>query len=183
MRNVWLPARTRVDGPALRASGMGLPVPSSVTSIMLSFLPVSGTNKEQLLQESLLVNRAPPKLIAEVGAGSGSPAVKLYRLLRFDTMQLALSPIDFNEIQRIAHDQRTEFHQFWTDYERLKDWVVDLIGAAISEGRFIDCDREETAGLLLNFDEGAQKRSRISAQAAQFGDAAIVLRVAQPRPE
>ena len=73
-------------------------------------------------------------------------------------MQLALSPIDFNEIQRIAHNQRTEFHQFWTDYERLKDWVVDLIGAAISEGKFIDCDREETAGLLLNFDEGAQKR-------------------------
>jgi len=118
-------------------------------------------NKEQLLQETLLVNRAPLKFIAEVGAGSGSPAVKLYRLLRFDTMQLALSPIDFNEIQRIAHEQRTEFHQFWTDYERLKDWVTDLIGAAISEGKFIDCDREETAGLLLNFDEGAQKRTRL----------------------
>lgn len=118
-------------------------------------------NKEQLLGETLLVNRAPLKFIAEVGAGSGSPAVKLYRLLRFDTIQLALSPIDFNEIQRIAHDQRAEFHQFWTDYERLKDWVSDLIGAAIAEGKFIDCDREETAGLLLNFDEGAQKRTRL----------------------
>jgi AcrR family transcriptional regulator len=118
-------------------------------------------NKEQLLQETLLVNRAPLKFMAEVGAGSGSPAVKLFRLLRFDTMQLAMSAIDFNEIQRIAHDQRSEFHQFWTDYERLRQWVVDLIGAAISEGRFIDCDKEETAGLLLNFDEGAQKRTRL----------------------
>ena len=118
-------------------------------------------SKEQLLGEALLVNRAPLKFIAEVGAGSGSPAVKLYRLLRFDTIQLALSPIDFNEIQRIAHDQRADFHQFWTDYERLKDWVSDLIGAAIAEGKFIDCDREETAGLLLNFDEGAQKRTRL----------------------
>ena len=44
---------------------------------------------------------------------TGGQAVSL---LRFDTMQLAMSPIDFNEIQRIAHDQRTEFHQFWTDY-------------------------------------------------------------------
>jgi AcrR family transcriptional regulator len=175
-------------------------------------------NKEQLLGEALLVNRAPLKFIAEVGAGSGSPAVKLYRLLRFDTMQLALSPIDFNEIQRIAHDQRAEFHQFWTDYERLKNWVVDLIGAAINEGKFIECDREDTAGLLLNFDEGAQKRTRlhtdtgdrideairvgeqvatiavrgllkrpseiarISAQAAQFDDAATALRVARPQP-
>jgi AcrR family transcriptional regulator len=118
-------------------------------------------NKEGLLQETLLVNRAPLKFIAEVGAGSGSPAVKLYRLLRFDTLQLALSPIDFNEIQRIAHDQRTEFGQFWTDYERLKQWVADLIAAAISEGKFIDCDKDETAGLLLNFDEGAQKRTRL----------------------
>ncbi|GAS94079.1 transcriptional regulator [Mycolicibacterium canariasense] len=170
-------------------------------------------NKEQLLQETLLVNRAPLKFIAEVGAGSGSPAVKLYRLLRFDTMQLAMSPIDFNEIQRIAYEQRDEFHQFWTDYERLRQWVVDLIGAAVGEGKFIDCDREETAGLLLNFDEGAQKRTRlhpdrgdraeeairvgeqvatiavrgllkrpseigrITAQAAQFDDAAIALRV------
>jgi AcrR family transcriptional regulator len=170
-------------------------------------------NKEQLLQETLLVNRAPLKFIAEVGAGSGPPAVKLYRLLRFDTMQLAMSPIDFNEIQRIAYEQRSEFHQFWTDYERLRQWVVDLIGAAVGEGKFIDCDREETASLLLNFDEGAQKRTRlhpdsghraeeairvgeqvatiavrgllkrpseigrITAQAAQFDDAAVALRV------
>lgn len=118
-------------------------------------------NKEQLLQETLAVNRAPLDFIAEVGAGSGSPAVKLYRLLRFDTMQLALSPIDFNEIQRIAHQQRADFHEFWKDYERLTQWVVDLIGAAIAEGRFIDCDKVQTAGLLLNFDEGAQKRTRL----------------------
>jgi AcrR family transcriptional regulator len=168
-------------------------------------------NKEQLLGEALIVNRAPLTFIGDVGAGSGSPAVKLYRLLRFDTMQLALSPIDFNEIQRIAHDQRSEFHQFWTDYERLKDWVADLIGAAITEGKFIECDRQDTAGLLLNFDEGAQKRTRlhdsgdrvaeairvgeqvaviavrgllkrpseigrITAQAAQFDDAAVAIR-------
>lgn len=118
-------------------------------------------NKDGLLQETLLVNRTPLDFIAAVGAGSGSPAVKLYRLLRYDTLQLALSPIDFNEIQRIAHDQRGEFGQFWTDYERLRQWAADLIGAAISEGKFIDCDTDETAGLLLNFDEGAQKRTRL----------------------
>ena len=94
-------------------------------------------NKEQLLQETLLVNRAPLKFIAEVGAGSGSPAVKLYRRAWQSRGVPPNAPIDFNEIQRIAHNQRTEFHQFWTDYERLKDWVVDLIGAAISEGKFI----------------------------------------------
>jgi AcrR family transcriptional regulator len=121
-------------------------------------------NKEQLLHQTLLVNRAPLKFIAEVGAGSGSPAVKLYRLLRFDTMQLAFSPVDFNEIQRIAHAQRHQFHQFWRDYERLRDWVADLIAAAVNERKFIDCDSVQTAGLLLNFDEGAQKRTRLHAE-------------------
>lgn len=130
-------------------------------------------NKEQLLGETLLVNRAPLKFIAEVGAGSGSPAVKLYRLLRFDTMQLAMSPIDFNEIQRIAHAQRADFHQFWSDYERLLQWVVDLLGAAVSEGRFIECDREQTAGILLNFDEGAQKRTRLHTDQGDRIDEAI----------
>src|SRR5262249_9493816 len=67
-------------------------------------------NKEQLLQETLLVNRAPLEFIAEVAAGSGSPVLKLFRLLRFDTMQLAMSPVDFNEIQRIAHEHRDDFH-------------------------------------------------------------------------
>jgi hypothetical protein len=88
-------------------------------------------------------------------------------------MQLAMSPIDFNEIQRIAHEQRSEFHQFWTDYERLKDWVVVLIGAAINEGKFIDCDKQDTAGLLLNFDEGAQKRTRLHPDQGDRVDEAI----------
>ena len=130
-------------------------------------------NKEQLLQETLAVNRAPLDFIAEVGAGSGSPAVKLYRLLRFDTMQLALSPVDFSEIQRIAHRQRADFHEFWRDYERLTEWVVDLIGAGIAEGRFVDCDRVQTAELLLTFDEGAQKRVRLHADPADRTAAAV----------
>jgi hypothetical protein len=31
----------------------------------------------------------------------------------------------------------------------------------MNEGKFIDCDKQDTAGLLLNFDEGAQKRTRL----------------------
>ena len=87
--------------------------------------------------------------------------MKLYRLLRFDTLQLAVSSIDFNEIQRIVHDHRAEFAQFWTDYERLRQRVAELIATAISVGRFVDCDEDETAALLLNFDGGAQKRTRL----------------------
>jgi hypothetical protein len=43
----------------------------------------------------------------------------------------------------------------------------------VSEGRFIECDREQTAGLLLNFDEGAQKRTRLHTDQGDRIDEAI----------
>lgn len=116
--------------------------------------------KELVLQETLVVNRAPLEFIGRVGAGSGSPALKLYRLLRYDTRQLALSPIDFNEIERIAENQPEEFIDFWHDYTRLHEWVTSLVRAAIDEDLFIDCDPDETATALLCFNEGVQKRHR-----------------------
>jgi AcrR family transcriptional regulator len=116
--------------------------------------------KELIVQEALVVNRAPLEFIGRVGAGSGSPALKLYRLLRYDTRQLALSPIDFNEIERIAENQPDEFIDFWRDYTRLHEWVVSLVRAAIDEDLFIDCDPDETATALLCFNEGVQKRYR-----------------------
>lgn len=116
--------------------------------------------KELIVQEALVVNRAPLEFIGRVGAGSGSPALKLYRLLRYDTRQLALSPIDFNEIERIAENQPDEFIDFWRDYTRLHEWVVSLVRAAIDEDLFIGCDPDETATALLCFNEGVQKRYR-----------------------
>jgi AcrR family transcriptional regulator len=120
--------------------------------------------KELILQEALVVNRAPLDFIGRVGAGSGSPALKLYRLLRYDTRQLALSPIDFNEIERIAENQQDEFVEFWRDYTRLHEWVASLVRAAIDEGLFITCDPAETATGLLCFNEGVQKRYRYQAR-------------------
>jgi AcrR family transcriptional regulator len=125
--------------------------------------------KELLLQEALVVNRAPLEFIGRVGAGSGSPALKLYRLLRYDTRQLALSPIDFNEIERIAENQQDEFIDFWRDYTRLHEWVASLVRAAIDEDLFIDCDPAETATGLLCFNEGVQKRFRYQVRHAPGG--------------
>jgi AcrR family transcriptional regulator len=116
--------------------------------------------KELILQEALVVNRAPLDFIGRVGAGSGSPGLKLYRLLRYDTRQLALSPVDFNEIERIAENQPEEFIDFWRDYTRLHEWVASLVRAAVDEGLFIDSDPDETATALLCFNEGVQKRYR-----------------------
>jgi len=122
--------------------------------------------KELILAEALVVNRSPLDFIGRVGAGSGSPALKLYRLLRFDTRQLALAPVDFNEIERIAENQPDAFADFWRDYTRLHEWVVSLLRAGADEGLFVDVPPDETATALLCFNEGVQKRYRHQARHA-----------------
>jgi AcrR family transcriptional regulator len=116
--------------------------------------------KELILQATFAMNRIPLDFINIVGARSGSPALKLYRFVRFDTRQLCLSPCDFNEIERLAELQPDLFADFWADRQRLHDWVVTLIKAAVQEGQFIDCDPDLVALGLLSTDEGVQKRFR-----------------------
>ncbi|MDQ1356157.1 MAG: hypothetical protein QOG44_530 [Acidimicrobiaceae bacterium] len=116
--------------------------------------------KELVLQATFAVNRVPLEFINRIGARSGSPALKLYRLVRFDTLQLCRSPCDVNELERLAEGQPDLFATFWEDRQRLHDWIVTLVGAAIEEGQFVPCDPDLVALSLLSFDEGIQKRFR-----------------------
>ncbi|MDQ6615193.1 MAG: TetR/AcrR family transcriptional regulator [Actinomycetota bacterium] len=116
--------------------------------------------KELILQATLAVNRVPLEFINRIGARSGSPALKLYRLVRFDTRQLCRAPCDVNELERLAEGQPDVFAGFWEDRQRLHDWVVTLVGAAVEEGQFVACDPDLVAVSVLSFDEGIQKRFR-----------------------
>jgi AcrR family transcriptional regulator len=112
--------------------------------------------KELILQATFAVNRVPLDFIERIGAGSGSPGLKLYRLVRFDTLQLCLSPCDVNEVERLASQQPEVFADYWLDRQRLHDWVALLVRAGVEEGQFVDVD-PELAGLgLLSFNEGVQ---------------------------
>src|SRR5271154_5497577 len=50
--------------------------------------------KELILQAVFAVNRTPLEFIERIGAGSGSPALQLYPLIRVDTIQLCEAPGD-----------------------------------------------------------------------------------------
>jgi AcrR family transcriptional regulator len=112
--------------------------------------------KELILQATFAVNRVPLEFIERIGAGSGSPGLKLYRLARFDTRQLCLSPCDVNEVERLASQQPDVFTDYWRDRQRLHNWVVTLVRAGVEEGQFIDVDPELAALGLLSFNEGVQ---------------------------
>jgi AcrR family transcriptional regulator len=116
--------------------------------------------KELVLQATFAVNRIPLEFINRIGARSGSPALKLYRLVRFDTLQLCNFPCDVNELERLAEGQPELFAGFWEDRQRLHDWVVTLVTAGTDEGQFVASDPELVAISVLSFDEGLQKRFR-----------------------
>jgi AcrR family transcriptional regulator len=105
--------------------------------------------KELILQATFALNRVP---------------LELFRLIRFDTLQLCLSPCDLNEIEGMAEQHPEVFSDFWTDRQRLHDWVVTLVNVGIEEGQFVECDTELMAISLLSFDDGIQKRFRFRDQ-------------------
>jgi len=120
--------------------------------------------KELILQAVVAVNRCPLEFIERIGAGSGSPALKLYRLIRFDTAQLCESPCDVLEVSALAMRQPEAFPEYWHDRQRLHDWVVSLVRAGMDEGIFVAVDPDLTALGLLSLDEGMQHWMRHSAE-------------------
>ncbi|MFE9445753.1 TetR/AcrR family transcriptional regulator [Streptomyces sp. NPDC006602] len=116
--------------------------------------------KEQILQATLAVNRVSLDFIDSLASGPNSPALKLYRVLRYDTLQLCLSAIDFNEIEQLAGKQPDAFADFWCDYQQLVQCLAGIIQDGIAQGQLLPVDAELGALGLLSFNEGMQKRFR-----------------------
>lgn len=133
------------------------------------------SGKEGILHATLALNREALEL-AEKLASEPSPAgVKLYSLLRYDTLQLCRSPFDFNEIERLAEGQPSEFADFWRDYRSLHTSVAELVTEGIGSGEFIRCDPALAASAALCLNEGLQKRCRTQARHDYGADNAFVI--------
>jgi TetR/AcrR family transcriptional regulator len=118
------------------------------------------SRKEMILQATLAVNRLPVEFLERMEAQSGRSSLKLFRLLRFDTYQLCMSPFDINEVERQAEQQPDVFVGYWEDNHRLYEGVCSLLRAGMEDGEFIDGDPALMALGLLSTQEGMQKRSR-----------------------
>jgi AcrR family transcriptional regulator len=113
--------------------------------------------KELILQATFAINRVPLEFIERIGAGSASPGLKLYRLIRFDTRQLCLSPCGVHEVERLAAQQPDVFASYWRDRQGLHNWVAMLVRAGLDEGQFVDGGDADLVALgLLSFGEGVQ---------------------------
>lgn len=125
--------------------------------------------KEDILLGLLAVNRVSLDFAEQVVRESGSPAVRLLRLLRLDIRELCSSPVDICEVEVLAEQQPEVFAEFWSDTAALHKHVGTLISDGIACGEFIDCDAEFATLSICAAEEGVQRRFRNSALHAPGG--------------
>jgi TetR/AcrR family transcriptional regulator len=125
--------------------------------------------KEDILLGLLALNRVSLAFAEELIAETGSPAVRLLRLLRLDIHELCSSPVDICEVEVMAEQQPDAFVDFWADTAALHGQVASLISDGIACGEFIECDPEFAALNICAAEEGVQRRYRNSAAHAPGG--------------
>jgi TetR/AcrR family transcriptional regulator len=112
--------------------------------------------KELILEATFTVNRAPLEFLKRIAAEPGPPPLQLYRVVRFDAVQLCRAPCDVNEVWRISLVQPEAFADFWADRRELHRRVERLVRGGIDEGSFLEVDPRLEALSLLSANEGSQ---------------------------
>jgi AcrR family transcriptional regulator len=125
--------------------------------------------KEDILLGLLALNTVSLTFAEQVVAETGSPAVRLLRLLRLDMLELCSSPVDICEVEVLAEQQPDVFVAFWADTAALHRHIGTLISDGIASGEFIECDPEFAALNICAAEEGVQRRYRNSAAHAPGG--------------
>lgn len=125
--------------------------------------------KEDILVGLLALNRVALTFAEARVAESGSPAVRLLRLLRFDIHELCSSPLDISEVEVMAEQQPDIFAEFWADTAALHRSLESLIRDGMAAGEFSECDPEVAALHICAAEEGVQHRYRTAGAHAPDG--------------
>ncbi len=114
-------------------------------------------SKDEILEAIVAeVNRVSLDRLAAINADGGEPAVRLFRLIRFDVEVLCRLPYDINEISRLAALQEERFATFWKERQQLNDEVEELVAAGIADGSLLEVDPRLAALSILADDEAVQ---------------------------
>jgi AcrR family transcriptional regulator len=116
--------------------------------------------KDDIVLALLALNRVTLDFAERLGGADGSPAVRLYRLLRLDVIQLCTSPLDISEIEVMAEQQPDVFADFWADTALLHEHLGALLREGAATGQMIGCDTELTALMICAAEQGVQHRFR-----------------------
>jgi TetR/AcrR family transcriptional regulator len=133
-------------------------------------------SKHEVLERIVVdVNRVPLAIASEVQVEFADAARRLHAFVRRDAAALCDFPFDFNEIHRLARDDRGNFERYWADRERLLVVVEGIVRQGIDDGVFLPVDAELAALTILANDEAVQNWYRPSSgpTAARLSPSAI----------
>ncbi len=128
-------------------------------------------DKEAILEEIVAgVNRVVLDEIARVNRDGGSPALRLYRAIRLDVLQLCAFPYDINEVSRLSALQEERFEGFWNERRELNRQVEEIVREGVAAGELVAVDPRLAALTLLANDEATQNWHRPSGARGQLED-------------
>lgn len=128
-------------------------------------------DKEQILEEILAsVNRVILDALAAINADGGSPALRLYRLIRIDVREICAFPYDINEVSRLSALQEERFETFWAERRELNASVEALVREGVAAGEIVAVDPRLAALTLLANDEATQNWHRPVGALGQIED-------------
>ncbi len=128
-------------------------------------------DKEAILEEIVGgVNRAILDELARIERDGGSPALRLYRAIRLDVLQLCAFPYDINEVSRLSALQEERFDRFWGERRELNRRVEELVRAGVASGELLPVDPRLAALTLLATDEATQNWHRPVGARGQLED-------------
>ncbi len=87
---------------------------------------------------------------------SESRGAQLYALIAYDIVHKCELPIDFNELEDIAAQNRDSFYLFFEHYRLLYRSFVTVLQRGIEEGAFIPCTPDVRTVTILSMNEGLQ---------------------------
>lgn len=120
-------------------------------------------SKHEVLERIVVdVNRVPLGIAAAVQVEFPDATRRLHAFVRRDAAALCEFPFDFNEIHRLARDDRGNFTRYWADREQLLVEVEAIVRQGIADGEFRDTDPRLAALTLLANDEAVQNWYRPS---------------------
>ena len=121
------------------------------------------SSKHEVLERIVVdVNRVPLRIAADVQLEFPDAARRLHAFIRRDVAALCDFPFDFNEIHRLARDDRGNFTRYWADREQLLVEVEAIVRQGIDDGVFGPADPELAALTILANDEAVQNWYRPS---------------------
>jgi AcrR family transcriptional regulator len=120
-------------------------------------------SKHEVLERIVVdVNRVPLRIAADVQVEFPDATRRLHAFIRRDAAALCEFPFDFNEIHRLARDDRGNFTRYWADREQLLVEVEAIVRQGIADGEFRTADPALVALTILSNDEAVQNWYRSS---------------------